>query len=634
MAGPELAPAEAGRLRLIQRATLGLLLVLVAGLGFRQLYRGADYATRERRQNLRRVMVPGLRGVIYDREHRVLAGNRTHLAVGLNLGRLHDEFAEEQRTLLAREGAAGANPGPVHPAEGAAPARLAVVQRQLDRVNALTGRRAQVDAAQLERHFAREPRSLFVLADDLTAKEAAALDAKLEKSGPLQLQRTSQRWYPQRNAAAHVLGRVRRDRMRPDASLASHDLAALSYLDTIGDSGIEKQYDSRLRGRPGSAIVRVDAWGALLDPPLEHHDPDPGEDLVLSLDLDLQLAAERTMDATPGGPRGAAVVIAVASGEVLALASKPDFDLNAVSPTLAPATKQQIDAEGGWLNRASQGLYPPGSSFKIFTALAGLRRGTLRPDDVVRCAGFYEVAGHRFPCHYAAGHGDLKLRTALAQSCNVFAYRTGLAAGADALVSEARRFHFGEPTGIDLPAETRRMLVPDPAWKQADGRGGWTAGDTANFSIGQGFLRYSPLQAACAIASLARRETLTVPTLLHQPGRHPSGDRPPEPLGLAERDYAALIDGMQAVILIGIGRDAQVPGVSMAGKSGTAQVRRKDGMTNIAWFVAFAPVERPEIAVAVALEGDRPGEEFAGAAHAAPVVREIVGAWSDKRARR
>jgi penicillin-binding protein 2 len=244
------------------------------------------------------------------------------------------------------------------------------------------------------------------------------------------------------------------------------------------------------------------------------------------------------------------------------------------------------------------------------------------------------VAGHRFPCHYAAGHGDLKLRTALAQSCNVFAYRTGLAAGADALVSEARRFHFGEPTGIDLPAETRRMLVPDPAWKQADGRGGWTAGDTANFSIGQGFLRYSPLQAACAIASLARRETLTVPTLLHQPGRHPSGDRPPEPLGLAERDYAALIDGMQAVILIGIGRDAQVPGVSMAGKSGTAQVRRKDGMTNIAWFVAFAPVERPEIAVAVALEGDRPGEEFAGAAHAAPVVREIVGAWSDKRARR
>lgn len=140
------------------------------------------------------------------------------------------------------------------------------------------------------------------------------------------------------------------------------------------------------------------------------------------------------------------------------------------------------------------------------------------------------------------------------------------------------------------------MLVPDSAWKRANKHGDWTTGDTLNLAIGQGFLRISPLQAACALASLARRETLTVPTLLHQPGRRPSGDRPPEPLGVADKDYL-----------------------------------RPEGMMNIAWFVAFAPLDRPRIAIAVAMEGDQPDVEFAGAAHAAPIVSEIIGAYFDRR---
>jgi penicillin-binding protein 2 len=242
------------------------------------------------------------------------------------------------------------------------------------------------------------------------------------------------------------------------------------------------------------------------------------------------------------------------------------------------------------------------------------------------------VPGRRFVCHNTTGHGDVSLRTALAQSCNVFAYSTGLAAGPEALAAEARRFHFDEPTGIDLPFETREMLVPKPESQSNEGRDIWTVGDTVNLAIGQGDLRFSPLQAACAIASLARRETLTVPTLLFQPhGRRPSGERKPEFLSISETDYAALIEGMRAVVEIGIGRDAQVPGVSIAGKTGTAQVLRTKGMMNVAWFIAFAPAERPEIAIAVAMEGDQPDVEFAGAAHAAPIVREIVGAYFDKQ---
>jgi len=563
--------------------------MLVACLGYQQLFRVADHTASEQQQNQRRFLTPAPRGVIKDREHRVLAGNRVRTDAAINLSDLRATTPE---------------------------LRFAAAQRQLDRVNALIGRHGQVNATHLERAFARDRLTPFILVNDLNEQEAARLAAGLAATDPVRLLHSSERWYPHGATAAHVLGRVRRE---------------ISSGSVAGVSGLEQRHDATLKGRPGVTRLQVDAWGFPLDPPLARTEPEPGVDLVLSLDLDLQLAAERAMTATLPRPRGAAVVLAVATGEILALASEPGFDLNEVSPALPPATKQRIDAAGGWFNRATQGLYPPGSTFKIFTALAGLRGGTLRPDTVHSCPGFIDVGGHRFPCHNDAGHGKLALREALAHSCNVFAYQTGLAAGPDALAAEARRFHFDAPTGIDLPAETRRMLVPDPAWKQQDGRGTWMLGDTVNLSIGQGFLRCSPLQMACAVASLARRETLTVPTLLRQPGRNPTGNRPREPLGLADGDYTALIGGLRAVIETGIGRDAQVPGVTMAGKTGTAQVKRPEGIFNVAWFVAFAPVDHPEIAIAVALEGDAPGVEFAGAEHAAPIVREIVGTYFDKR---
>lgn len=593
-------PDQPRRLRLIL-GTFGVMLgLLVAGLVYQQLFRSTEHAAREQRQSQRRIALPAPRGVIYDREHRVLAGNRLRTDAVINLGEL--------RTGIQRESGSST-----------ASARLAAAQRHLDCINALTGREETVDATQLERAYAHDRLTPFVLAMDLSEVEADRLAAGLTAADPVQLQRSHQRWYPHGAAAAHTLGRIRREQ-------------AGRVADTAGISGIEKHHDDRLRGQPGQAVAQIDAWGFTMGALIEEHAPVSGTDLVLSLDLDLQLAAERALSAAAGAPRGAVAVISVATGEILALASKPGYDLSEVSPTLSMATKQRIDAEGGWFNRATQGLYPPGSAFKIFTALAGLRGGTLRPDTRLICPGHLEVGGHRFPCHQAAGHGALSLRDALAHSCNVFAYQAGRAAGADALAAEARRFHFHEPTGIDLPSETTRMLVPDPAWKETNGRGPWTAGDTVNLAIGQGFLRCSPLQMACAMASLARRETLTVPTLLRSLARRPSGDRPPEPLGLSDANYAALIAGLRAVVESGIGRDAHVPGISIAGKTGTAQVIRPEGRFNIAWFVAFAPMERPAIALAVALEGGRPDVEFAGAEHAAPVVREIIGTYHDKLA--
>jgi penicillin-binding protein 2 len=609
---PGKTPDHIPRLRLILGAFAAALLVLVAGLGYQQLFRRADHSAHEQRQNQRRVLTPAPRGIIHDREHRILAGNRVRVAAVLHLGDLREEFRQEQSALFLHGKTTAV----------AAEARRIVVQRHLDRVNTLIGRQAQVDSVKLERAFARERMAPFVLVDDLTESESERLTSGLAASNPVRLRHATQRWFPHGGTAAHVVGRVRREAMRT---------AGIGYMGFAGDSGIEKQYNSGLQGRPGEALVRVDAWGFPLDPPLARRESTPGENVVLSLDLDLQIAAERAMDAIRGRPNGAVAVIAVDTGEVLALASQPGFDLNAVSPVLSPETKQRIDAEGGWFNRATQGLYPPGSTFKIFTAAAGLRSGALDSDTKLHCSGFHEIGGHRFVCHTAAGHGDLALREALARSCNVFAYQTGLAAGPDALAGEARRFHLGEPTGINLPGETSRMLVPDEAWKLEHEHETWTPGDTINLSIGQGFLRCSPLQMACAIASLARRETLTVPSLLHQPGRSPTGGRAAEPLGLTDDDYAALIAGLRAVIETGIGRDAQVPGVAIAGKTGTAQVTRPKGTFNVAWFVAFAPVEHPEIAIAVTLEGDQPGVEFAGAEHAAPIVREVFGTYFEKK---
>jgi penicillin-binding protein 2 len=606
---------QARRLRLTWFVVCGLLALLGGGLAYRQLLRADDFHARDRRQSIRWFADAAPRGIIYDRKHRVLAGNRVVTSLAVDLGDLRAEFRDEQRNL-ARQAETQASRIP-------AQARLAVLQHLVNRTNSLTGRRESVDAARLERAYTRERTAPFVIAADLSPNELDRLGS-VSDLAPLRLVREPRRTYPHGSVAAHALGRVHRESLTAPANPGR----PIRYEDQVGVTGLEKQFDRQLRGTPAVTETRVDAWGFRAGETRPIATAQPGVDVVTSLDLDVQQAAEKAL-AQAAASRGAAVAVSVATGEVLALASKPTFDLAAVSPDLSAAEKRQVDTEGGWFDRSVQGLYAPGSSFKFVTIAAALRTGRLHPNDRLRCDGVIAVGGRNFACHNPAGHGELSLREALAHSCNGYAIRAGLAAGPDALAAEARRLHLHEPTGIELPAETRAMLVPDPAWKRASGAGDWTPGDTANFAIGQGYLRFSPLQAACAFAALARRESLTVPTLLYQPGRPPTGDRPKETLGLADTDYAALVGALRAVVETGIGRNAQVPGVTIAGKSGTAQVDRPAGRTNVAWFVAFAPVENPQIAVAVALEGDQPGVEFAGAEHAAPVVREIIAAYLD-----
>ncbi|MFT3829311.1 MAG: penicillin-binding protein 2 [Opitutaceae bacterium] len=612
-----------------------MLLILVGGLFFRQLLRTDEYVEREKVQNQRRVLIPGPRGNITDREGRILVGNRPHFSAVLHLAELRREFRRELIQIvrnyrdMERE---------VRPSgrELESLARVAVAQRYLDQVNHILGRTERVEANALDRHIGQELLLPYILVDDLSPTEYARLLEQLPVRGPLQVYSSSMRNYPYGNAAAHLLGYVGANDELPASEVEGEDLRTFHVKGTIGRAGLEKQFDDQLQGQTGGIIYRVDPAGFKIDPPLHRLKPQQGQNLSTSIDIDLQLAAEREM----GGMVGGLAVLEIATGEVLALSSKPDYDLNEVSPRMSAATFKRINEEGGWYNRGLQGLYPPGSTFKIVTACAALRAHAITPTEQFTCNGFYQVGNRLFECHNKHAHGQVALSHALEVSCNVYFYQVGLEAGIEAIAAEARRFHLDRPTGIELPAEVKLMNVPDPEWKKKRDNANWNPGDTANVSIGQGALQFTPLQMASLIASFARGEALTVPSILHQPGRSPTGGQPRVRLELPDADYRAIVDGLEKVIETGTAKTARLPGIRIAGKTGTAQKTQRDPKTqqveriNIAWFVCFAPVENPEIAIAIALEGGEPDVEYGGGRYSAPIAKAVLKEYFAKKERR
>lgn len=618
------------RLWLFHGVILVLLLVLAGGLAYQQLGRSAEYRERETVQNQRRVVVPGPRGNLYDREGRLLVGNRPRFAVTINLDELRAEFRREFLRIRRNYREAGDKDLPTA-GQLDRIARVSVVQNHLNLVNRILGSRHRVDDAGLERHY-RQARILpYLLLEDISPTDYARLLEQLPVASPLQVYTASTREYPHGVLAAHTLGYTASDdNLDVGDALPGAELTTFKMRGSVGRQGLEFALDDRLQGQAGGAIYLVDPAGYRLQPPLEKRRPVQGGDVVLSLDLDLQQAAETQMAET--GLAGAAVALDIATGEVLALVSKPDYDLNDFTPRLSHATAAEIQAKGAWLNRATQGLYPPGSTFKLLTAIAGLRTGHIQADTVVECTGTYRVGGRTFVCNNHRDRGPITLSQSIEKSCNSFYYDTGLKTGIDAIAAEARRHGLDRQTGIELPYEARNMLVPDPAWKRRVRGDAWFPGDTANVSIGQGDLSLTPLQMAAFVASLARGETITKPTLIHH---NPPIRQRTEPDGLTPVQRAAILKGMEDVTNTGTGRILQtprfrVPGLRLAGKTGTAQKRTSEGTINFAWFIGFVPVDNPQIAVAVIIEGDTPGEDFGGGRYAAPVAGAIFKAWAEK----
>jgi penicillin-binding protein 2 len=608
-------------------------LVLLIGLGWRQLVANAKYEVIEKRQTERRVLKPGPRGDIYDRKGNLLVGNRPHYSAVVYLDDLRREFRSEYSTIIRaeRERLRAAHEAlPPEDREGSSPAtpnyselqwvaRQNVIQRYIDKINTITGREDTLSRRAIIRHFNEQLLLPLVLVEDLSPDAYARLIEQVPVQSPIRIHTDTARYYPYGEAAAHTLGYV--SSVNPDPEAIPDDgIKTFTFKTKLGKTGLERSFDDWLSGTTGSEIWRVDPLG-FQDTLLEQKRPEQGADLITSLDIDLQLAAERAL----GERTGAVAALDVATGEVLSLVSHPAYDLNDLSPFIPRKTFDAINERGAWLNRSLQLSYPPGSTFKLLTSIAGMRHGTITGETEHDCQGVYRVGNRIFRCHARNGHGLVDEAAAIEGSCNVFYYAEGLRMGIEVLSREAKRFGLDQRTGVEVPFETGRLVVPDMQWKRDNVGAGWVPGDTANTAIGQGFLLVTPLQMATVIASIARDETRTKPTLRALSGPEAAAvDHGGEPIGLTLSQRNELWEGMERVVgPDGTGRLVQIEGLRIAGKTGTADFRAHGEQVNLAWFVGFAPVENPQIAIAVMVEGTSAQDRFHGGSTAGPIARDV-----------
>ncbi len=445
-------------------------------------------------------------------------------------------------------------------------------------------------------------------------------ERKLELPGVL-VEVEPQRVYPTSTFAAHLLGYVR--------EVSDEQLKQGRYRrgDMIGQSGLERLLDEYLRGRDGGERIEVDALGRPVQV-MRREEPNPGAQVITTVDRRIQEAAERAM----AGHAGAVVVMDPRNGDILAMTSSPAFALDQFTGNLDREEWLRLvrDPMTPLMNRALQSQYAPGSVFKVIVTAAGLQEGSLTPMDHTYCNGEYHLGAWTFKDWKEGGHGHVDLRSALINSCNIFFYQAGFKVGPDALARYAQAFGFGVPSGIDLGSE-KPGLVPFPEWKRKRYGRGWQAGDTVNMSIGQGQLLVTPLQVARMMAAVANGGVLWKPRLVERVERadgslaYSSSSRTTGQVTLSPVVWNFLRHALTGVVNEGgTGAAARIPGVEIAGKTGTAQsVAKSDSSKgqDHAWFASFAPADDPQYVVVVLVERGGKGGQVA-----APIARQIYQA--------
>ncbi|PIY60792.1 MAG: peptidoglycan glycosyltransferase [Verrucomicrobia bacterium CG_4_10_14_0_8_um_filter_43_34] len=590
-----------------------LFLVLISGFVWRQLILGSKYERQEKLQSLRRIIQPGPRGNIYDRNGKLLVGNRPVFYAAIYLGEIREEFKQEYFLRIRRARDRGEN---IDRERFRSETRAMIVQRYLNQVNRILGRSDKVDLNALERHFKQRILLPMPLINDLSAEEYARLVDQLSVESPIQVLTDSSRYYPYGATASHLLGYVAASEEVPDEDLPGNDLTTFSFKGKTGRAGIERRFNDHLQGLCGGEIWLVDPVGFQYERVVQKNS-EQGKPLTLSIDLNLQVVAEQAM----GNHYGAAILIDIKKGEILAIVSKPDYDLNRLTPFIPTAVYKEINEDGAWINRALQGLYPPASPFKLITSIALLRNKVVDPSDIVIGGPTYQVGNRIFRENNRTGHGPVDMKKALQVSCNVYFYDLSLKLGATHLVNEARRFGFDEPIDFEL-STTKRILVADPDWKLSKIGEPWRPGDTVNMSVGQGFLRITPMHMACFAAALAKRQTRFQPSVLLDGQKNfPQKEMPA--LDLSDDDYATIIEGMRLSADIGSSRYVRVPGVNIAAKTGTGQIRQNGKKLTTPWVMGFAPIEDPQIAFVVLVEG-RVDDSLWGGTTAGPIAHNIL----------
>ncbi|TNE58229.1 MAG: penicillin-binding protein 2 [Alphaproteobacteria bacterium] len=490
--------------------------------------------------------------------------------------------------------------------------------------------------ARILKDISRRKRFLPVtLAENLTWEEFARINAYAPKLPGIQPNAGELRFYPYADRLAHVLGYVAKP---SETDVQDNDGDPLLMVPgfRIGKSGLERTFDEELRGKAGTKHVVVNAVGREIK---EHsrEDGEPGKEAVLTLDMGLQSFAYDQLKGESGG----IVVMDVTNGDVLAIAQNPAFDPNEFTTGLSQESWDALRTNemNPLVNKALQGQYAPGSTFKIVTALAALESGLIDPNEHFYCNGKTRLGRREFHCWKKEGHGSMNLRNGLKNSCNVYFFEVARKIGMEPIAAMAERFGLGAVHDFGIPGG-KAGLVPTEGWKQAVQGGRWSTGDTFNCSIGQGYLLTTPIQLAVMVSRLASGGRQVEPRILRALGDDFLGQGEPfGDMGLNPKWVDLVKQGVIAVVNepggTAFGKRLTGPGLSMAGKTGTVQVRRiskEERASGViknedlawkyrdhGWFVGFGPIENPRYAVAVLIE-----HGGGGSSAAAPVAKEVM----------
>jgi penicillin-binding protein 2 len=579
---------DAGQRRVVVMAAvvLSAFLIVIGQLWYLQVLEGGRFLDASDKNRIRVRPVAAPRGILFDRHGVPLVDNRPAFTLSL-LPRELDREPERRRVALGR-------------------------------VSALLG----IPYRELEDSVARVSPDSFLpvrVRRGLTLDDVAKIEEwKIELPGVI-VEVEPQRTYPTSCFAAHLLGYVR------EANEDQLKQGRYRRGDMVGQTGLERLLDEYLRGRDGGQSIEVDA----LSRPVrlvQQTEPHPGAQVITTIDRRVQEAAEQALD----GLAGAIVVMDPRNGDVLAMASAPAYPIDRFTGTIDRDAWLAVvrDPSHPMLNRALQTQYAPGSVFKIVVAAAGLQEGTLTPMDRVHCNGQFHLGGWTFKDWKEGGHGGVDLHRAIAQSCNIFFYQAGLKVGGASITKYAKAFGFGSLTGVDLQSE-KPGLLPQPKIKR--GKQIWQAGETVNMSIGQGVLLVTPIQVARFMAAVANGGVLWKPRLIQRVERADQGtvySDPGQVMGNVELSpvvWAFLKESLWSVVNAGgTGAGARIPGLDVAGKTGTAQTIANSKASrgeDHAWFAAFAPAKAPEVVVVVLVERGGKGGQVA-----APIAKKILNA--------
>ncbi|MBU4232260.1 MAG: penicillin-binding protein 2 [Proteobacteria bacterium] len=567
--------------------------VLFLRLWFLQLLQGEEMQQRSEHNRIRLQDLPPWRGMILDHQGQVLVGNRPSYELVVVL-----EDVGNIPLLASRL------------------ARLLRLDPQQLTTQLQNGKKAGLHQVRVRA--------------DLAWEEMARVETFQPELPGVLIQVQPKREYRHKGMACHVLGYLGEI---SDVQLKSGKLPNYKMGDYLGKCGVELAWEKFLRGQRGSRRIEVDAYGRELGQ-LDSVVPSPGANIYLTLDNRVQREAEACLE----GQEGAIVALDPKTGRVLALASSPTYSQEAFERGLTTQEWQKInrDKTHPLENRTLKGQYPPASTFKIVMAVAGLEEKVITPGTIIYCNGAMPVGNHVFHCWRKGGHGPMNLHRAMVHSCDIYFYEVGRRLGIDRINEWSRRFGLGAATGLDLDKEMPG-LAPSSAWKKARFHQPWREGDTISVSIGQGYNLTTPIQMARVVAAIANGGSVYKPYIVEKV-ESPAGEilyrAKPEVqsrLGASPATLEVVRQSLVGVVNDGTAKAARLPHIQVAGKTGTAQVVAMDrdnpkkkqarGLEDHAWFVAYAPADDPQVAVAVLVE-----HGGHGGSQAAPLASRVIKA--------